>query len=371
MNSGTSSGSALTTPGRLAERLEQDIRRRGLVPGDRYITASEAATCFNISQATANRAMALLAKREVLLRSRRNGTFIGPKLVPAAAVGAPIVYVIKRDDSTEAFDVVRSDEIIGALRQALGKSTNIQFCFPPDRSAVSHIRPTIKAEQDSPRRVGVIARSCTRDIYQYLIDNAVPTVVLGTPFVGQDELPSIDIDNFHGGRLLMEYLIQRGHDRIAIPFIAEHRPGQDKFLHGLTDAMSEAGRLPNTLRVWTVPPDPLTVAVEIEHLLAQADRPKALIATSEQIGRIAIDVASKAGLAVPGNIEVVFKHHQLEADQRVAYTQLQYKSSLHDMCKQAGAMLERLWEGGPLEQKRVFVPAVLHEREQLDDRVVR
>jgi len=351
----------------LARRLEEDMNRRGLGPGDRYLTAAEAGRLFGVGPATANSAMCVLAERQLLVRYRSRGSFGGPKLKPAAAVDAPSVCVITRGESMGIFESVRSDEIISALRQVIGGAANIQFCFSHDRDALSHIRPAIEAGQDATRRFGVIAWSYPRDVYQYLIDNAVPTIVLGTPYAGQDCLPSIDYDNAQSGRLLMEYLIRRGHDRTALLTMTtpDARPGENDFFYGVGEAMSEAHRLPNTLRVRTLPRGLSGIAAEAKVLLAQPDRPTGVIARTEELAGIVIDVALTMGLAVPDDVEIVFKNRRPKTGQRIEQTQLHPAMNMSQFCEMAGAMLVRLWRGVPLEQKHVVVPVALCERDSI------
>ena len=355
-----------TASERLAHRFEQDMRQRGLGPGDRYMTAAEGGRLLNVSRATANSAMRLLAERQLLVRHRKRGTFVGPRLKRPTVVGAPTVYVLKIIDLPRAFDSISADEMIGAMRQAIGGTTSVQFCFPPDRDEVSHLQQVISSAQNSPGPFGVIAVSSTRQVYQCLLDSAVPSVVLGTPFAGQHDLPSIDYDHLRGGRLLMQYLIRRGHDRMAVLVPVGACPGDGAFLRGLNDAMSEAARLPNTLDLSIAPRDPVGVAAEVEHLMAQPDRATALICTSEQIGKVAVDTVSGMGLSVPGDVEVVFNSRWPENSQPVEHTQLRHPISLAQMCGQAGVMLQRQWEGMPLKQKRVVIPTALCERESMD-----
>jgi len=369
MDAGCVNTPGTTAAERLALRLDQDMRRRGLGPGDRYMTAAEAGRLLNVSRAAADRAMAVLAERQLLVR-RNVGSFGGPKLKRPAVVGAPTVYVLAPDDVPKVFETIIADEMISALRQTIGVMTGIHFCFLPHGREMSHVQRVIKSAQESASPFGVIACSCIREVYQYLTDNAVPSVVIGTPYAGQDDLPCIDHDHLHGGRLLMEYLIRRGHDRMAALFVAGELPGDNDFLHGLHDAMSDARRLPNTLRERIVPRDPLGIAAEVQRLMTQPDRPTALITMLEQIGDIAVDVASGMGLAVPGDFEVVFSIPRPGGDQRLKHTHLRHAMSLRQLCEQAGAMLDRLWQAVPLEQKRVVIPAELRERQPTRNRGV-
>jgi DNA-binding transcriptional MocR family regulator len=103
MDSVSASAWGTTAAERLAQRLEQDIRQRGLQPGDRYMTAEATGKAFNVSRAATNRAMALMAERRLLVRHRKQGSFVGPGLKRSAALGTPTVYILTTGGMPEAF----------------------------------------------------------------------------------------------------------------------------------------------------------------------------------------------------------------------------------------------------------------------------
>jgi len=73
----------------------------------------------------------------------------------------------------------------------------------------------------------------------------------------------------------------------------------------------------------------------------------------------------KRGFAVTDDLEVVsaVRSSGQCSSQPVEHTQLRYRGCLIQIFEQAGDMLGRLWEGVPLEQKRIAIPLVLCERE--------
>src|SRR5438094_5267354 len=125
-----SSGTARLAPVNcLAERLERDIVSRGLLPGDRYLTAAEAGRELGVSAATANRAMRLLAARDVLNRERSRGTFIGPAVSSGHSFSVRTVFILMRLEDKD-YSTASSAAILDAVRVALG-DVNIQFAFVP------------------------------------------------------------------------------------------------------------------------------------------------------------------------------------------------------------------------------------------------
>ena len=69
----------------LANLVEDDIQKRGLVSGDRYMFAKDVAELFNVNPMTAHRAMKILADANKLIRRPKGGTFIGPEFESASS----------------------------------------------------------------------------------------------------------------------------------------------------------------------------------------------------------------------------------------------------------------------------------------------
>ncbi len=86
--------SSSTPTARLAVRIEDDIRRRGLSPGDQYLTAQELADQLGVSRTTCHRALSLLAERNIVSRRRNSGTFVGPDMQPVASTLVRSVFVL-------------------------------------------------------------------------------------------------------------------------------------------------------------------------------------------------------------------------------------------------------------------------------------
>ena len=67
----------------MAARIEEDVQRRRLRPGDRYLGTVETARMLKVNTTVANGALQLLVKRKVLERRQRVGTIIA-KVVDGA-----------------------------------------------------------------------------------------------------------------------------------------------------------------------------------------------------------------------------------------------------------------------------------------------
>src|SRR5690606_6986132 len=114
-----------------AAKLEQHIRACGLKPGDRYITTKEAGKLLGMSIVTAQRAMGLLAERNILERRPRAGTFIGDGI--ATEIGVLNIHFFTPADTVEGESGFDYGEQIAGMRSVLG-DLSAHYHFVPGQS---------------------------------------------------------------------------------------------------------------------------------------------------------------------------------------------------------------------------------------------
>ena len=191
----------------LAGRIERDIRSRGLVPGDRYLTSAEAGILLGVSAATAHRAMTILVDRQLLVRRRRSGTFVGPRAESWRAGRVQSVYVLATEQGT--LELPPADLLIQGIRSAVA-GAGIHFSFLPASGRVPLVRQLLETPLRTGELAGVVPVSCGREVYRFLAEHGVPTVVFGSLYAPQERLSSIDADSREIGRLLVEHLVSGG-----------------------------------------------------------------------------------------------------------------------------------------------------------------
>src|SRR6185312_4013926 len=81
----------------LAEFVARDIQARGLKPGDRYLTTAEIGEQFDVSYATAHRALNILADRDMVIRRQNRGTFVGPRMEEQFSTRIPTVCILRTE----------------------------------------------------------------------------------------------------------------------------------------------------------------------------------------------------------------------------------------------------------------------------------
>jgi GntR family transcriptional regulator of arabinose operon len=341
----------------LAKRLEEDIARRKLRPNDRYLTAAEAGEMLGVSRATADRALKLLADSRLVIRRQNLGTFVCASPVGERSSTVRTVHVlIPAEFEFDPF--VCSNRMVEGLRKQIS-DVNVQFSFIPRGAGVRYVEKLVTSSNPDRELVGVAAVSCPREVYRFLADAGVPTVVFGSLYSGEPTLPSVDLDNREAGRLLAQHVVDRGHRRIAYLFATDGRPGANAFFDGISEVLTEA-RLPhNALVVRLMPPDVPTFSAAARDLLELADRPTAFITQGHYLADLIASASSGLGLRIPADLDVVFADNATAETEESPYAHVQGRMRFEETVALIGQMLNRLSRGQSLDEKNVVIPVVL------------
>lgn len=343
----------------LAQRLETDIRRRGLLPGHRYLTAEQSAKLLGTSVATANRALHILAQQDIVTRRRNSGTFVG--LAVSRLNNAQIRTVsILVPSSIRSNAAVRFDLIIESILANMQDVADVRVSYVPAEGSVDFVRSLLEPTRVSGELAGVIAISCSREIYQYLGDNKYPLVVMGSLYPDQP-FPSIDTDEHQAGRMLSSYLVERGHRRLALFSDSENCPGDNYFHDGVSESLT-AANLPHNALVLRAPgPDSAVLRAQVIEVLAMPDRPTGFLI---KLPRWADDVAgivAECGLRVPQDVEIVFKGFAIGEPGKSYFPHGCPSSSFREIASLASRMLAQVRQHLPLEPRVIVIPYELRQ----------
>lgn len=341
----------------LSMRLEQDIRSRGLREGERYMNTIEAGQTFGVSPATAHRAMKVLVERKLIVRRNRSGTFIGSGMGRSERIGIRTVYFLTAAEKNEYLSAL-SGSIIRGFSRTLPRA-NVQFGLFPVVGAVEHVKELLSYVPGDAESVGFICSSAPSEVYQFLTNAGIPTVASGTLPLDGPKLPSVAIDDYEAGQLLAQYLVDRGHRRIAILATTMNLPGDKLLFDGISKPLSQARLFQDSLVFQVVSQNPKSVALATQHLLKGDKPPTAIIARNERLADMANTAVTEMGLAVPNDVEVVFVDHATDEAQRSPHPHVQTIKTSEETIVIIGEMLVRLSRGEALEQNRVVMPVEL------------
>ena len=295
-----------------------------------------------------------LAEKNVLLRRHKVGTFVGPEAVVQPPGARLFHFVIHEED--EGVSPVLSIDSVQAIRAQLGGG-HIQFTFVPEHNAAARLAEAFAMSADPP--AGVIAVSCPPDVYRYLADSKIPTVVVGATYAGQAPLPSIDIDQAASARLLLKYLLDRGHRRIVFYTSHMSRPGDNAFMDALREVSASEHLSPDAIILRTAPYAPDILEGTVNEVLGAHPRPTAIILRSEQPGELAAAAVRNRGLKVPDDVEIVFQNYRSKNAGAMEHTTVGPDIALKEMARLIGKTLARAREGTVEASFREVIPVTL------------
>lgn len=349
-----------STVGRLADRLTEDIRAKGLGPGDGYMTAAQAGAVFGVSRTTAHRALKLLADKELLVRRRNRGTFVGPHFKPSGTVRLTTTHVLLPSDRVSAWSM---NDMVEGIRRVVPGSM-VQFGFVPRGDPLAFVKALVEQSRRAGGLFGVIAVSCPREVYRWLDDQHIPTGVIGSVYSDSDRLVSVDSDWRAAGRLLCEHLIGRGHRRLAVLIAERWRPGDNMFLEGVIHSLSAAGLPADALIVRSLPVDPDVASAEMGRLLKPEDRPTGFMCWHPMYHNALRTVSVTLGLASDRDLESVMWGPSSIGSVDTRTTFCGSAVSMAEHAAMVARMMADRIDGKPINDRHMLLPVVLHEAKQ-------
>ena len=347
---------------RLASLIENDVRRRGLVAGDAYLTAAEASKDFGVDPFTATRAMSLLANRGILVRKRGIGTFVGEKIDVSneAAITLKQIHVLRDAVPNEPRWYFPIGQILQGLHDKL-PSYQIQSTMLSGDNSLATARKIIEKSVADGSLAGLVMVRCNRDVQQMVLEQHIPAVVFGSVFSTTNDLVSIDLDHFEAGYLAAQRLLKSGHQRIMVLMREIWLPGDNKFVEGITHAMSTADATFDALIIRSTCEETAAAKNEIHRFLEMENRPTGLICRSGRLAEIALEEFHSQGLKTPNDFEIIFNYHDTSIAAELGVPCVCPKISCHSLSVMIAEVLIEQFEEIPKKVKRVNLPVQLFD----------
>jgi DNA-binding LacI/PurR family transcriptional regulator len=131
-----------------------------------------------------------------------------------------------------------------------------------------------------------------------------PAVVLGHVYPGITGLPWVDGDQGQIARLAVEFVLRRGHRRVAVLRNEHWAPGDNAFMDGLIETF-EMSRGQVSLAICGLPPYELPIRHCVRELLSSDERPTAIVVHTAFQDSLVMEVVKELGLRVPDEIDVI------------------------------------------------------------------
>jgi len=282
-----------------ADKLARHIRACGLKSGDRYITTEEAGKLLGISLVTTHRAMGLLAKRNILDRRRKAGTFI------AAGIGTDIKEVnihFFAPEQSRAESVIQANqwEQIDGMKSVLGH-ISAHFHFAPNQD-LGYVQEIVKKNSAAGLLNGAILILSSREMRSFFNQSGIPTVAEGGVEADLSNLCWIQWDQIQAGRLLAAHLLERGHRRLVTVMRDVWSIGEHLLHDGINETLTAAGLPSNTLRMRSAPNERQAIVELACGLFREESPPTGFICRNEFQADCVAEAIREVGPSVPVDI---------------------------------------------------------------------
>lgn len=344
----------------LANLLEQDILRRGLRAGDRYVTSQEAARMLEVSTGKVHQVMRYLVDKKVLDRRRKQGTFVGRGARPAENGIRPKIYVLTPAEGARDSSYSRwAHEIFPAVSKACN-GASLQLEYLPSNDPLGFVRSLIEREDQQASFTGFVLLRSTYELQEFFQENVkrYSTVVWGDVFPGIDRLPCISHDQYEIGKQCIDYIVRKGHKRVSMIMLDSWAAGDNNLMRGIHDAMDSAKQNIDHFEMFGLPLQNNALRSHIHGLLTAKKRPEVIIARmSAQISMV-YEVARELGLNVPQDVEVMLAGNALTTH---PVTHWVPKQSVDKVCEILCSVLVALHDGKELENNNSTLPVQIVE----------
>ncbi|HWD40949.1 MAG TPA: GntR family transcriptional regulator [Fimbriimonas sp.] len=291
----------------IAEKYRSDIESGRLGPGDRLPSDAALSELLGVSRATAHRALAELQRWGLVTRLRGSGTVVASRDKRSKGLIALIV-----DQVAHQRDFPRAD-LIGGIHEGLGDDINLLWCdskLNVDREI--RFLETMPNEVDgilcwptgNPRSTAVLRELAQANFPIVLLDR-VPDDL---------EINATTHDSAASSRHALEFLIDRGHSRIA--FFAFNKPNVSTVVERLSTfetVFHERGWSPSSLtRLFAAELEfgESNRFVQAVHdaffTLIKADEPiTAVFCVQDMFAAAVMECAEHLGVSIPNDLEIV------------------------------------------------------------------
>lgn len=225
----------------IAEELRIHIQAGKYVNAQSLPTEFAIAEEYRVSRQTVRQALSLLEKDGLIEKRQGSGSYIRRNARREDAMPA--------NRSIAVITTYISDYIFPSILREVETVLSRNNCTPSlfaTQNQVYNERKILSALLDSPVD-GILVEGTKSalpnpnlDLYRQLLDNGIPLVFMNGNYADLRGALSVLDDNYGGGKMLVEYLHQKGHRNIAGIFKSDDIQGHQRYA-GYADALRDLG----------------------------------------------------------------------------------------------------------------------------------
>jgi len=319
---------------------------------------------LEVSTGTAHEAMRVLVEKNVLDRRQKRGTYVGTAVEPPEINRRLRGYVLSPSEGTRDPVFTRfSEAFYPAISQALDGAA-LQLEFMPENDVMSFVRALAHEAETDGGLAGFLLMRPSYEIQEFFNEQRArfPAVILGSVYPGIT-LPWVDGDQGQIGRLAAEFVLRRGHRRVAVLRNDHWAPGDNAFMSSLMQTFETSQQRLDSLEICCLPPHERPIRHRVQELLSSTDRPTAMIVHTAFQDSLVLDMIKQLGMRVPNDIEIIKGGLGFGSPSSGSIPHAVSELGMREIGDILGQMLVSLRQGQPLDPPHLMFPVQFIEKE--------
>ena len=284
----------------IANEIRSNIQKDIYPEGTMLPTEEQLCEQYGASRQTIRQALSILVKENLISKQRGSGSTVTSQARPPRSYHIAVIttYI--------------SDYIFpGILREAEAVFSDHKYSalIAATRNRVTNERSILLDMLSKPIDGFLIEGTKTAlpnpnlDLYQKLIDQKVPVVFFSSYYPELKDTICVYSDNYGGGYQLVQYLLQKGHTKIAGIFKSDDIQGHQRYA-GYISALRDSGNMISDEDVCWYTTENQEYILNAS-LIDQLQEATAVVCYNDEVAFTLIRLLQENGKAVPQDLAVV------------------------------------------------------------------
>ncbi|KRK70500.1 GntR family transcriptional regulator [Lacticaseibacillus nasuensis] len=270
---------------------------------DKLPTESELMAQFDVSRHTVRKALGDLESDGYVYRVQGGGTYVAERrLKPVSTMQSVAVMATHINDYIFPAIISGIERVLSAQSVSLMLSSTENSEELEAKNLSKLMNSAIDGLIVEPTRSAFTVKN--EAMYAQLAQSHVPIVTMNARFKDL-QVPYFVMDDFEGGKMATEYVLQHHHTHIMGIFKTDDQQGVDR-MNGYVYALQKANQpTVATTFLYQSGKSENNMGDRLRKLFAQTDRPTAMICYNDKIAVLAYNIAQTMGIQVPEQLSII------------------------------------------------------------------
>ena len=286
--------------------VQDRINKKELKPGDKLYSENELSEMFHLSRQTVRHAIAVLEQQNFLTRIQGSGTYIsGTALGASSGEKTMNIAVI----STYVDSYIFPNIIKGKEKILSKEGYMVQIAFTNNK--IERERDIIQNILEKNNIDGLIVEATKSALpnpnlmfYEEIMKRNIPVVFFNSYYPSLPA-PHVALNDKLMGKKVTQYLIQKGHKKIAAIFKADDGQGHLRYA-GYVEAMLEADLKLNDINIiWLDTEYVRDLKDEKKQILTRIEGCTAVFCYNDEIAFLLEEICQREGIRIPEELSII------------------------------------------------------------------